>query len=82
MGDRVIGIERIRVGVGDQHIGAELADRLDHHRQTLRCDVERVVAQVKRTELGAERARGLLSLGVTHALDVLDRLSLLLPQLP
>ena len=32
VGDRVVGVEGVRVGVGDQHVGRELADRVDDLR--------------------------------------------------
>ena len=62
-------------------VGGELAHRVDDLGQPLGPDLERVVAEVERAELGAERGGGLLGLGVADLLDVLDRLALLLPQL-
>ena len=81
VGDRMVGVERIGVGVRDDHVGLELADRLDDDLEPLAVDVERVVAEVERPELGAQRPRRLLGLGVTNLLHVLDRLALDLPQL-
>ena len=81
IGDWVVGVEGVGVGVGDQHVGSELADRVHDLREPLRADLERVVAEVERLELGAERGGGLLGLGMADLLDVLDRLVGLLPQL-
>ena len=53
--DRMVGVERIGVGVRDEHVGLELADRLDQDLEPVAVDVERVVAEVERLELGAER---------------------------
>ncbi len=81
VGDRVIGVERVGVGVGDEHVGRELADPVGDQTEAVAVDLERVVAEVEAVERRAERGRGALGLAVADLLDVLDRLVLLLPQL-
>ena len=79
MGDWMVGVEGIRVGVGDQHVGGELADLIRDLGQPIAIDLERIVAEVQTHELGADGARGPLGLAVPDLLDALDRLALLLP---
>ena len=81
VGDRVVGVERIGIGVGDQHVGRELADLVRDQLEAVAVDVQRVVAEVEALEAGAERGGGSFGLAVPDPLDVLDRLPLLLPQL-
>ncbi len=81
VGDRVIRVERVRVGVGDEHVGAELADHLGDLLERRRVDLQRVVTEIEAVEVGAQRLGGPLGLAVADALDVLDRLIGLLPQL-
>ena len=76
----MVGVEGVGVGVRDEDVGRELADRFGDRQQRVAVDRQRVVAEVEAAEARAER-RGRLRLGVAHALDVLDRLALLLPQL-
>ena len=66
-GDRVVGVERVAVGVGDDHVGGELADRVDEPVERLAVDLERVVAEVEAAEARAERGRRRLGLGVADA---------------
>jgi hypothetical protein len=81
VGDRMVGVERVGVGVRDQHVGREGADRVGDREQRVSVDLQRVVAEVQAAERGAEMAGRSLRLLVTDLLDVLDRLALLLPQL-
>ena len=58
------------VGVGDDHIGGELADRVGETGQRLALDLERVVAEIEAAEVGAKIGGRPLGLGVADALDV------------
>ncbi len=81
-GDRVIGVERVAVGVRDEHVGRELADRVGDPVERFGVDLQRVVAEVEAAEARAERPPPAASASlVADLLDVLDRLVLLLPQL-
>ena len=39
VGDRVVGVERVGVGVGDQHVGRELADLVGDQRAARRASI-------------------------------------------
>ena len=81
----MVRVERIGVGVGDQHIGREFPDPFGDRDQRVPVDLERVVAEVEALELRAQRRRRALALAVADLLDPLDRLRvggiLVLPQL-
>src|SRR5579875_4083837 len=79
--DRVVRVEGVGVGVGDKRIGRELADLVGDPLKCRPIDLERIVAQVQAAEVRAQVRDGPLGLLVAHALDVIDRLSRLLPQL-
>ena len=57
VGDRMVGVEGIGVGVGDQHVGGELADLVGDPLQRVAVDLQRVVAEVQAAEVGAEMRR-------------------------
>jgi hypothetical protein len=67
--------------VRDQHVGREGADRLGYCEQRLAVDLQRVVAEVEAAKRGAQMGSRGLRLGMAQALDVVDRLPLLLPEL-
>ena len=77
----MIGVERVGVGVRDQHLRRKLPDALGDQAQCVGVDLERIVAEVEARELRPERMRCPLGLAVADLLDPLDRLALLLPQL-
>src|SRR4051794_27032972 len=81
MRDGVVRVERVRVRVRDQHIGRELADDLGDLEQPLADDLERIVTEVETAEAGTQVRRRALGLTMANALDVAERLALLLPQL-
>ena len=80
-GDRVIGVERVAIGVRDDTSRGELADPVDDRARAPRVDLERIVAEVEAPELGAERGRGRAPPRRGGSLDALDRLPRLLPEL-
>ena len=62
VGDRVVGVERVGVRVGDEDVGRERADDVGDLGERVRVDLERVVAEVQAAERRAERLRGRLGL--------------------
>ncbi len=69
---RVIRVERIAVGVREQHVRCEVADPRGERRKPGPVDLERVVAEVEALERRAERRRGPLRLARTDLLDACD----------
>ena len=80
-GGRVVRVERVAIGVRDQHVGCERADAVGDRDERVPVDLERIVAEIEALELGAERGRRPLRLAVPDLLHALDGLSLLLPEL-
>ena len=80
--NRVIGVERVVIGVRDDHIRTELTDLVGEPDQITALDLQRVVAEIETPEPGPERRRRALGLAMTNPLDVLDRLVGIAPQLP
>ena len=66
----MIGVERVAVGMGDEHVGREGPDRVGDLVERVGADLQRVVAEVEAAEARAERVGGGLGLGVAQALDV------------
>src|SRR5262249_845642 len=79
---RMVRIEGIRVRVGDDDVGRELADDVHDLRELIRADLERIVAEIERDEVGAEGPSRLLRLLVADPLYPLDRLAAGFPELP
>src|SRR5207244_6419752 len=53
-GQRVIGIERIAFGMGDDHIWRQLANQLRESLQDLRVNLKRIIAEIETLERVAE----------------------------
>ena len=79
--DRVVGVERVAVGVRDEHVRRGLADPVGDRDERVLVDLERVVAEIEALEGRAERGRRPLRLAVADLLHALDRLPRLLPEL-
>ena len=77
----MVGVERVAVGVGEEHVGCELADAIGDRDECFGVDLERVVAEVEALELGTDGRRSPLGLAVADLLHALDRLPRFLPQL-
>ena len=60
----MVGVERVGVGVRDEHVGRELADRVGDREQRVGVDLERVVAEVQAAEVAPSARRGALGLAV------------------
>ena len=60
----MVRVERVGVGVGDEHVGGELADHLGDLLQRRRVDLQRVVAEIEAVEVRPERLGRLLGLAV------------------
>ena len=54
--DGMVGVERIPIRVGDQHVRRELADAVGDRCKRNAVDLERVVAEVKALEVGTGAA--------------------------
>ena len=80
-GSCVVRVERIAIGVRDQHIGCELANSVGDRDERVPVDLERIVAKIEALELCAKRFCRSLRLAVPDLLHALDGLSLLLPEL-
>ena len=80
-GSCVVRVERVAIGVRDQHVGCELANSVGDRDERVPVDLERIVAEIQALELCAERGRRSLRLAVPDLLHALDGLSLLLPEL-
>ena len=65
----MVRVERVGVGVGDEDVGRERADRVGDGRSASP-STQRVVAEVEGAERGAERRRRGLRLGVAERLTL------------
>src|SRR5215208_795892 len=82
MGNRMVRVERVPLGVGEHYVWGEFPDLVSQPLYRLFVHPQGVVAEIPALETDPDHPGGLLSLLVPDALHVLDCLVRLVPKVP